>query len=101
MSLKLQIETAKEAVSKALITALQDKNEEAVSNLITCYNTLNKTKVVEPFKIDLSTPIYSNSNNNIPCSYFSGGDDYINFGAAGPTTIGGAWGNDTISFSLS
>ena len=64
MSLKSQIETAKDAVSKALITALENKDESAVSNLITCYNTLGDTKVTDSIKFDLGNyQLY-----NIPCS---------------------------------
>jgi hypothetical protein len=72
MSLKSQIETAKDAVSKALITALENKDEFAVSNLITCYNTLCDTKVVDSIKLDLTNyELY-----NIPCSM---NDDVITF----------------------
>lgn len=83
MSLKSQIETAKDAVSKALITALENKDESAVSNLITCYNTLIDTKVVEPFKINLTDgAIYTNdySSYNIPCSTYN---DVISFSGLG------------------
>jgi hypothetical protein len=73
MSLKSQIETAKDAVSKALITALENKNESAVSNLITCYNTLCDTKVTDSIKFDLGNyEMY-----NIPCSTTI--DDVITF----------------------
>lgn len=94
MTLQNKINTAKDAISKALISALENKNETATSALMDCYNTLNNIKIEESFNFNKFTI----SSNNIPCSYYN--DDYVNFGAAGPTTIGGAWGNDTISFSL-
>jgi hypothetical protein len=77
MSLKSQIETAKDAVSKALITALENKNETAVTDLFTCYNTLNKIEVTEPYNFTITSTI-----NNIPCG-----------------AVGGAFGDDVISFT--
>ena len=50
MSLKSQIETAKDAVSKALITALQDKNETAVTDLFDAYNKLVSIQITETNK---------------------------------------------------
>jgi hypothetical protein len=77
MSLKSQIETAKDAVSKALITALENKNESVVSNLITCYNTLRDTKVTDSIKFDLGNyDLY-----NTPCSSMN--DDVITFNGLG------------------
>jgi hypothetical protein len=76
MSLKSQIETAKDAVSKALITALENKDESTVSNLITCYNTLCNTKVTDSIKFDLGNyNLY-----NTPCSM---NDDVISFSGLG------------------
>ena len=82
MSLKLQIDSAKNAVSKALIAALENKDESAVSNLITCYNTLSNTHVKHSFTIGGTSGIHVNTydNINIPCSM---NDDVISFGAVG------------------
>lgn len=82
MSLKSQIETAKDAVSKALIAALENKDESAVSNLITCYNTLSRTTATESIKLDFSGKMYTNDYNNyvMPCSM---NDDVISFTGLG------------------
>ena len=82
MSLKLQIDSAKNAVSQALIAALENKDESAVSNLITCYNTLSNTHVKHSFAIGGTSGIHVNTydNINIPCSM---NDDVISFGAVG------------------
>ena len=83
MDLRLQIETAKDAVSKALITALEKKDTSAISNLMSCYTNLNNIKITEPFKIDLGK--YGIDTNNIPCSYYSSAnsDDVISFTGLG------------------
>lgn len=83
MDLRSQIETAKDAVSKALITALENKDTSAISNLMSCYNNLNNIKIAEPFKIDLGK--YGITTNNIPCSYYSSvnSDDVISFTGLG------------------
>ncbi len=83
MDLKSQIETAKDAVSKALITALENKDTSAISNLMSCYNNLNNIKITDPFKIDLGK--YGIATNNIPCSYYSSAnsDDVISFTGLG------------------
>jgi hypothetical protein len=82
MSLKSQIETAKDAVSKALITALENKDEINVSKLITCYNNLSNIRITEPIKFDLTGGIYTNKyeSYNIPCSM---SDDVISFTGLG------------------
>ena len=79
MSLKLQIDSAKNAVSKALITALQDKNETAVTDLFDAYNKLVSTQITETNKTGFTI------GGNIPTSYYgsSMGDDVISFGAVG------------------
>jgi hypothetical protein len=80
MSLKSQIETAKDVVSKALITALENKDSSAISNLMNCYNNLNNIRITEPIKFDLSKGgIYTNNyeSYNIPCSSMN--DDVITF----------------------
>jgi hypothetical protein len=82
MSLKSQIETAKDAVGKALITALENKDTNAISNLMNCYTSLNTITITEPFKLDLSKGIYTNNyeSYNIPCSM---SDDVISFTGLG------------------
>jgi hypothetical protein len=79
MSLKSQIETAKDAVSKALITALQDKNETAISDLFDSYNKLVSIQITEANKSMFTI------NNNIPCSYYDSAmsDDVISFTGLG------------------
>jgi hypothetical protein len=89
MSLNSQIETAKDAVSKALITALENKNELVVSKLMTCYTNLNTISVTDtipqtPFKIDLGRGgVFTNnySSYSIPCSSMN--DDVISFTGLG------------------
>jgi hypothetical protein len=82
MSLKSQIETAKDAVSKALITALQDKNETAISDLFDAYNKLVSIQITETNKNMFTI---NNNNNNIPCAYYgsSMSDDVISFTGLG------------------
>ena len=79
MSLKSQIETAKDAVSKALITALQDKNETTISDLFDSYNKLVSIQITETNKNIFTI------NNNIPCSYYGSAvsDDVISFTGLG------------------
>ncbi len=79
MSLKSQIEVAKDAVGKALITALENKDSSAISNLINCYNNLNNIRITEPIKIG---GIYTSNyeSYNIPCSM---NDDVISFTGLG------------------
>jgi hypothetical protein len=50
MTLKSQIETAKDAIGEALITALQNKNEAAVSDLFDAYNKVVQIKITEANK---------------------------------------------------
>lgn len=78
MLLKSQIETSKDAVSKALITALENKDELAVSNLITCYNTLSNIRARNSFTIGGTSGIAVNPYDNINlCS--SANNDVISF----------------------
>ncbi len=82
MSLKSQIETAKDAVSKALITALENKNELAVGKLMDCYTNLTTIDTIESaskYKIDFGRGIYTNEYN-IPCAM---NDDVISFSGLG------------------
>jgi len=79
MSLKSQIETAKDAVSKALITALQDKNQNTISDLFDAYNKLVGIQITETNK-----DIFGINNYqlyNIPCSSMN--DDVISFTGLG------------------
>ena len=74
MSLKSQIETAKDAVSKALITALENKNQTAISDLFDAYNKLVSIQITETNKDMFNLNDYS--SYNIPCSM---NDDVITF----------------------
>jgi myosin heavy subunit len=75
MSLKSQIEKAKDAVSKALVTALEDKNQTAVSDLFDAYNKLVSIQITERNK----------SMFNINDGYYSSSmsDDVISFTGLG------------------
>ena len=79
MSLKSQIETAKDAVSKALITALQNKNETAISDLFDAYNKLVSIEITETNKTVFSI------GDNVPISYYNSSmnDDVISFTGLG------------------
>jgi hypothetical protein len=74
MSLKSQIETAKDAVSKALITALENKNQTAIGDLFDAYNKLVSIQITETNKDMFNLNDYS--SYNIPCSM---NDDVITF----------------------
>lgn len=77
MTLKNDLEVAKDAVTKALVTALNDKNEKAVKPLMNVYNLIGAINVT-------STNVFSiNDYGNIN----------INSG------VGGAGSSDVISFS--
>ncbi len=78
MSLKSQIETAKDAVSKALITALENKNQNAISDLFDAYNKLVSIQITETNKNMFDTNNYE--LYNIPCSM---NDDVISFTGLG------------------
>ena len=79
MSLKSQIETAKDVVSKALITALQDKNQNAISDLFDAYNKLVGIQITETNKDMFGINNYQ--LYNIPCSSMN--DDAISFTGLG------------------
>ena len=85
MTLKSQIEIAKDSISKALITALQDKNETAISDLFDAYNKVIQIKITETNK-----NIFTVNGHDNYFGYHNGG---INFNTAGPA---GAVGSDTI-----
>jgi myosin heavy subunit len=80
MSLKSQIENAKDAVSKALITALQDKNETAISDLFDAYNKLVSIQITETNK-----NLFTINTSNTPASYYNSSmsDDVISFTGLG------------------
>ena len=89
MTLRSRIDTAKAAISEALIAALQDKNETAVNDLFDAYNKVVQIKITETnkslFTIDTGYDGYHYH------------DGYINFGNVG--VVPGAAGTDTISFT--
>ena len=101
MSVKSQVQAAEEALRQALINALAEGDEEFLSELFTEYqhvSDLNR-KVSEKINVD------PNFSFTLSSEYLKndriGGDldamDDITF-AAGPVNIGGACGNDVISF---
>ena len=101
MSVKSQVQVAEEALRQALINALAEGDEEFLSELFTEYqhvSDLNR-KVSEKINVD------PNFSFTLSSEYLKndriGGDldamDDITF-AAGPVNIGGAFGNDVISF---
>lgn len=80
MTLKTDVQSAKDAVSKALVTALNAKNETVVSQLISAYNTISDIKVeTNTFSISTGNTVY----------------DFM--GAGQP--VASSYGNDVISFS--
>jgi hypothetical protein len=88
MTLKSQIETAKDAIGEALITALQDKNETAISNLFDAYNKVVQIKITEANKTTFSI-----SGHNSVAGFHDGN---INFTTTGSTVgIVGAVGSDS------
>jgi hypothetical protein len=80
MTLKSQIETAKDAVSKALIEALRVKNETAVSDLFDAYNKLVSIQITETNKT-----VFSVGEYNISSDYYNSSvhDDVITFNGLG------------------
>jgi hypothetical protein len=94
MTLKSQIETAKDAIGKALITALQDKNETAISDLFDAYNKVTQIKITEANKTTFTI------SGPGPDSTFGYHDGNINFTTTGSTVgIVGAVGSDTNPFA--
>lgn len=83
MTLKSQVETAKEAVSKALITALENKKESVITDLFDVYNKLNKISIAV---------------TDIPAFNLSTGLNNYNYGGQ-PVPVAGSWGSDVISFT--
>jgi hypothetical protein len=90
MTLKSQIEIAKDATSKALITALQDKDENAVGHLFDVYAKLAKIEIK-------NTPknLISISGHDSTVGYHDGN---INLNTAGPISSAGT---DVITFTSS
>lgn len=84
MELKSEIESLKQSVSNALISALKEKNEQAVSKLFDVYNSVNSIKVDNPVVFNFNT-----ITNNIPCAepYYAAGGDHIVFSSSGLDTI--------------
>ena len=103
MSVKSQVQAAEEALRQALINALAEGDEEFLSELFTEYQHVSdlnrkvseKTSIDPNFSFTLSSDYLNNDR--------LGGDldamDNINFGAAEPVNIAGAFGEDIISFS--
>ena len=79
MTLKSQIETAKDVVSKVLITALENKNEYVIGGLFNCYNTLNTLRIKE-YKIEIGNKrIYDKKYDSHNISLSSIKEDTISF----------------------
>ena len=83
MSLKLQIETAKDAVSKALITSLENKQETVVGELFRIYDKLNNLKFEEQVSFTFS------SMNTVPVKYYD---------SSSVNNLFSSMSNDIISF---
>jgi hypothetical protein len=90
MTLKSQIEIAKDAIGEALIIALQEKNETAIGNLFDAYNKVVQIKITETNK----TTFTISGNNNMAGFH----DGYINFGA-GTSKIISTGVEDAITFT--
>ena len=92
MTIKEHLEEALDQVSKALIGALQDKNEDQVVKLFELYNKVKEAlpKDTSGFSIDFSD--YNVAAGPVDVPYGGLGQDVISFG---DTIITG--GDDTIS----
>ena len=90
MTIKEHLEEALDQVSKALIGALQDKNEDQVVKLFELYNKVKEAlpKDTSGFTIDFSDYNVAAGPVDMP---YGLGEDVISFG--GDTTIS----SDTIS----
>ena len=97
MTIKEHLEEALDQVSKALIGALQDKDEDQVVKLFELYNKVKETvpKDTSGFTIDFSSYNVAAGPVNVP---FGGiGEDVLDFG--GDTVISSAGSVDTITFN--
>lgn len=84
MNLNTAIENLKEATSKALVRALEEKNTEVVDTLINVYSTVRSI----PLNNELQFSYNFNISNSIPSADFVGGfgTDYIS-GDSSPDVI--------------
>lgn len=91
MTIKEHLEEALDQVSKALIGALEEKNEDQVVKLFELYNKVKEAQPKETsgFSIDFSD--YNVAAQATDWTNFGAGQDVISFG--GDTTIS----SDTIS----
>ena len=91
MTIKEHLEEALDQVSKALIGALEEKNEDQVVKLFELYNKVKEAQPKETsgFMIDFSDYNVAAGPVDVPCGGL--GQDVISFG--GDTTIS----SDTIS----
>lgn len=72
MTLKTDVENAKDAVTKALITALNEKNESAIRTLMNVYNSIGAINLTSTNVFSIND--YSNININS-----AGSSDVISF----------------------
>ena len=72
MTLKNDLEVAKDAVTKALVTALNDKNEKAVKPLMNVYNLIGAINVT-------STNVFSINDYGSININSAGSSDVISF----------------------
>ena len=72
MTLKNDLEVAKDAVTKALVTALNDKNEKAVKPLMNVYNLIGAINLTSTNVFSINDSNYSNMNMNVNSDGSSG-----------------------------
>ena len=98
MTIKSNLESALDSVSKALIIALEEQNEDQVTKLFELYNKVRTSipKDSPVFSINFDDTAYSPvAAGAVDWTRFgSFGDDVISFG---DTVISGSGGTDTIS----
>ena len=92
MTLKSQIEIAKDAIGEALITALRDKNETAIGNLFDAYNKVVQIKITEATKTTFTI-----SGHNTMAGFHDGNINLTTSGS--PVGVIGAVGSDTNPFA--
>lgn len=98
MTIKEHLEEALDQVSKALIGALQDKDEDQVVKLFELYNTVKAAQPKEPSGINIDT-LGTEYNFQLNSDYLSA-TNAETFGvvAAAPVDFPGGLGQDVISF---
>lgn len=72
MTLKTDVENAKDAVTKALITALNEKNESAIRTLMNVYNSIGAINLTSTNVFSINDSNYSNMNMNVNSDGSSG-----------------------------